>query len=211
VKLLRGKHAALNYRGNAVKRSKIWLQKHFDAGMLKYGYTGWQWLVSFAQKRMEEMPLINAACDKLNTFTHPLLHFNHAIGTVYRDGGDNIGFHSDKVAQWTPGSVFIALKLGGARHFQFASAEGAVFFDEKLNPGTAVIVGSDANQATKHAVPVEALCKEASGSVVFRSIATCVPWTDVLKEALASARQKEQSVLKKIKRGVEGEGRGIVF
>jgi hypothetical protein len=201
VKILKGAHLALNYRGRAIKRSKIWLQKHFDTGYIKYGYTGWQWMVAFAQKRMEEFPIVNSMCDKLNVHMDESMQFNHCIGTMYEDGQDNIGFHSDKVKNWVKNSPFIAIKFGEARHFSFSSVDGDVFFNEKLAAGTAVIVGYDANQETKHAVPIEEIVGQ-SGSLVFRSLETCVPWEKVLRQKERSDEVRIKSRVRKLERNV---------
>ena len=201
VKILKGAHAALNYRGRAVKRSKIWLQKNFDTGYIKYGYTGWQWMVAFAQKRMEAFPLVDAMCDRLNGHMDARMQFNHCIGTMYEDGADNIGFHSDKVQNWVKNSPFIAIKFGEARPFAFSSADGEVFFNEKLAAGTAVIVGYDANQETKHAVPVAEFAGQ-SGSLVFRALETCVPWRQVMREKDKSDEARVKARVRKVERKV---------
>jgi len=39
---IEGSHPALNYRGNAIKRHKIWCQSEYKEGMRKYAYTGWR-------------------------------------------------------------------------------------------------------------------------------------------------------------------------
>ena len=197
--MLPGAHPALNYRGNAGERSKIWLSTHFDEGYVKYGYTGWQWLVAFAQRPIETFPLVHTALDRLNTFLPAQLQLNHCIGTLYYDGTDNIGYHSDKIRDWTENSPFIAVKLGAARHFAF-SQEGVEIFNEILQPGTAVIVGYDANQQTKHAVPVEPFA-QASGSLVFRSISTRIPWPAVKQKQLKSSALQGRMRVRKALQG----------
>jgi hypothetical protein len=52
-----GKHPALNYRGNAIRRDNIWLQSEYDQGLKRYGYTGWQWKVSGGTKRHSSIPV----------------------------------------------------------------------------------------------------------------------------------------------------------
>ena len=46
--MVMGDHPALHYRGNALKRHKIWLQTDYAQGMRKYGYTGWQHAIATA-------------------------------------------------------------------------------------------------------------------------------------------------------------------
>lgn len=189
-KLLPGSHPALHMRGHPLKRTKLWLQRDFDRGLRRYGYTGWQWRVSLAQRRIESMPIIDAATSALNAALHQ--DCNHAIVTVYEDSNDNIGLHSDKMHDFAPNTGFVVLKLGAARRFQFATREGAVFYDKIQEPGTAIIVGADANTVTMHGVPKDGCCKGASGSIVWRNISTVIPWSDVRKK-IASAKYQSES------------------
>ena len=178
-KLLRGSHPALNYRGNPIGRHKVWLQTDYDQGLKRYGYTGWQWRVSLAQCRMESIPLINQVTRDINAMfgMEPL---NHAIVTVYQNGEDNIGAHSDKNGDFNPNTGFIVLKLGHARRFQFLD-NGVVFYDKEVPAGTAVLVSGEANITTKHAVPRDTKCHSESGSIVWRSIGTTFSWATVLR------------------------------
>lgn len=164
--LLPGAHPALNYRGKPVARTKFWLQTEFDSGMKKYGYTGWQWRTALAQRRIESVPIV--------------------IGTMYTDGSMYIGQHSDKVVDFADNAGFIVIKLGAPRRFQFGTKEGEIFYDERLMPGTAVIVGHDANTETVHSVPKDSQCKGPSGSLVFRRIDTVIPWDTVRSKIRAS-------------------------
>jgi alkylated DNA repair dioxygenase AlkB len=188
-KLLPGSHPALNYRGNTVARTKIWLQTDIEKGMKRYGYTGWQWRVSLAQKPIECMPAINELTNSINWLMPQGMKWNHVIGTVYNNGSDNIGFHSDKDRDFNPNTGFMVLKMGAPRRFQFSTSSGTIIYDKSLEPGTAVLVGGDANKATKHAVPVDLKCQEASGSLVWRSIEKTIPWSTV-KSKIASADYK---------------------
>jgi hypothetical protein len=181
-KLLPGSHRALNYRGNPIARSKIWLQCDYDDGMLRYRYPGWQWRVSMAQMRMESIPSIDHATKRLNELMPGNFKINHAVITVYKDCKDNIGLHSDKTDDFNPGTGFIVMKLGSSRRFQFSDLDGNIIYDKRLDSGTAVLVGADANIGTKHGVPKDLACSGVSGSIVWRSIGKVVPWTTVFKK-----------------------------
>lgn len=188
-RLLRGSHPALNYRGNPIGRHKIWLQTDFDRGMKRYGYTGWQWRVSLAQCRMESIPLINQATQDIN---QKGTNLNHAIVTIYKNGEDNIGAHSDKAGDFNENTGFIVLKLGHARRFQFLTGDGHVFFDKIVPAGAAVLVSGAANAMTKHAVPKDPLCDQPSGSIVWRSIKTIYPWSTVLSNVRRSEANRKK-------------------
>lgn len=188
IKLLPGSHPALMYRGKAIARTKFWVQSDFDQGMRRYRYTGWQWRTALPQRAIEELPMVHTALDRLNKVMPEKFATNHVIGTVYQNGRDNIGKHSDKTADFEPDSGFVVIKLGCARRFQFTDLSDKVFYDERLEPGTAVIVGASANLATKHAVPPDAGVGP-SGSLVFRRIATVIPWSSV-KSKIRAANYK---------------------
>jgi len=198
--LVTGKHPALHYRGNALKRHKIWAQTLYSQGMLKYGYTGWQHAVAAATRDIRAYPLLDKMMKWLNDnfanvlATHKLppcnAVFNHAIFTRYEDERDFIGMHRDKEKDFVPGSYFVVFKLGAARNFSF-SEEDEIIWQEILIPGTAIIVKTGtANQQVKHGVPAMKEACSASGSIVFRCIQTVIPWTEVAKNIDTAKRQK---------------------
>jgi len=206
---IRGDHEALNYRGNALKRHKMWFQGggDFKDGMRKYGYTGWQWKISNATHDVSKAPPVARVAEALNKGlagdgrTH-----NHWIVTRYDDKDDNIGFHADKSRDFKPKSYFIGLKLGAPRPFAFRMNGTSEPFYAKVFPrGTAVFVranddGDDANAIVQHGVPAMSETVGASGSIVSRHIATLVPWDTVQKKIAASDKAKQRRLDKKRKR-----------
>jgi len=79
------------------------------------------------------------------------MRWNHVIATIYNDSDDNIGLHSDKDGDFNQNTGFMVLKLGDARRFQFADLSGKIIYYKRLQPGTAVLVGADANRETSSA------------------------------------------------------------
>ena len=160
-----GENVALKYRGNALKRSKIWLQRGdpFDIGWIRYAYTGWQWRVLPATcdvaKCAEMLPVADKYDEWCAAVGYPAA--NHYIVTRYVDGKHSIGWHFDKPTSIDPGSLITVVKTGHhARPFELrrrvdgpAQAKEAPFFSRVLAPGTAVIMTLEANLATQHAVP----------------------------------------------------------
>jgi hypothetical protein len=161
-----GESKELNYRGNAIKRDKLWFQRNpRKEGLLRYAYTGWTWGVSAGTYRLGTVPALEALVDTMENklgFAH--VH-NAWIITKYSDGKDNIGMHSDKTKDWAEGSKDVEI------------------YNQVLQPGTAVIVGMDANQKVKHGVPAVAE-SGPSGSIVGRCITTTLSWDEV-REAVA--------------------------
>ncbi len=90
---------------------------------------------------------------------------------------------------------FLVVKLGASRLFEFTNAEtGDIVFTNVIEAGTGVWVrakGVDAaNARVKHGVPVIDEPCRASGSLVFRCIATVVPYVAMLWKVAESADRK---------------------
>ena len=104
--MVMGSHPGLHYRGNKLKRHKIWAQTEYPRGMLKYGYTGWQHAIAAASRDISAFPMLENMLFWLNESFASILQanklppcdavFNHAIFTRYEDQDDFIGQHSDK-------------------------------------------------------------------------------------------------------------------
>ena len=124
-----GEHSALHYRGNVLKRDKIWCQSDYATGLRRYRYTGWTWRISLATHAVESVPPVQRLAERLNRGLVASGHLphNHFIVTRYEDQEDNIGYHSDKEADFAPNSFFIVIKFGAPRPFAFRlPEEGAV-------------------------------------------------------------------------------------
>jgi len=165
VQWIDGEHAALRYRGNVLRRCKIWLQRGATAtvGFLRYRYTGWQWRVLPATVDVAGCPevapvadMYDAWCDRVGA-----LHANHYILTWYEDGQHSIGWHFDKAESIDPDSLITVVKLGG---------HGRPFALRHL--------------ATQHSVP-EVQNAGRSGSIVFRTITESFTEAQVAAELAA--------------------------
>lgn len=184
-----GRHTALHYRGNELKREKIWCQSDYAQGCRRYGYTGWQYRISFATHAVEHVPPVKLFADRLNAGLIRSGHqpHNHWIITRYNDQDHSIGYHSDKDKDFAPDSYFIVVKLGEPRDFAFR-LPGAKepFFCQALGAGTAVLVRCKAkdaaNSIVQHGVPVSANTVGVSGSIVSRCITTTIPWDKLQRE-----------------------------
>jgi len=215
--LVTGDHPSLHYRGNALKRHKIWAQTSYSDGLAKYGYTGWQHAVSAATRDVAAYPVLSEMLSWLNANFADILKkyglresnaiFNHAIFTRYEDEDDFIGMHSDKEKDFVPGSYFVVFKLGQARDFAF-STKDTVFWQETLPTGTMIIVKTGtANQQVKHGVPPMSQPCGASGSIVFRCIRTIIPWADVHQNIETAKQQKKKRRSAAVKRNSKKKGK----
>lgn len=215
AQVVRGTHPALHYRGNALKRHKIWFQKvgeHF----LVYKYTGWQWKVLNATFKItpEKFPALWNLVEELRESTGVVS--NHWIMTLYENGLDYIGMHSDKMKTWKEGSSFIVQKWGHPRLFQIALQDETIIFNKILPAGTKVIVDDGTNFLTKHGVPMMPFEKYGfigpSGSIVGREIEKKIQFDEakreIAKSIKAAKKRKEKKEEKKRakKRKRDGEG-----
>jgi hypothetical protein len=87
-KWLKGTHPNLNYRGNSINRTKLWLQQATDK-VLIYSYTGFQYSVAQATADLKSLPCTNALANDMKLSCPG----NHWIVTKYVDGNDSIGMH----------------------------------------------------------------------------------------------------------------------
>lgn len=204
IKMVRGSHPALKYRGNKTKREKYWLQTNLESGLLRYGYTGWQWAVSFATGDIKHVPIIQELMKRSNALIkNKECSFNHCIGTLYKTGQDYIGMHSDKVRDFQENSWFLVIKFGYTRLFEFCMKDESKtkIFSEKLVAGTGIWVRANsanaANSLVTHGVPIMEHAGK-SGSIVFRCIKTRIKWSDVEKKNNSSKKTKQKALMNKI-------------
>ena len=176
--LVNGDHGALRYRGNALNRCKMIMQDgEIESGLWIYSYTGFQYALGEAMRNVSVAPLVKQALDGLNKDFG--LAVNHVIFTLYRDGKDSIGVHTDKLP--TIGKhrkdLILCLKLGEyGRPFVLTKQKGegqkefpAPFFNEKIMPGSLLCISPYDNMySCAHGVPV-AECGRTS-SLVFRRV-----------------------------------------
>ncbi len=91
-----GANQALNYRGNELKRSKMWFQRGDPAtcGYVKYYYTGWQNDILPATSDIASCPEVAPVADQYDAWAARVgfPRANHYIVTKYVDGAHNIGW-----------------------------------------------------------------------------------------------------------------------
>jgi len=102
-----GSNPNLKYRGNELKRAKIWFQDGpVKDGVRVYSYTGFIWNVAAATSDWND-------CDKLKIPSEGMKDFmsewdasapamNHGILTMYKDGSHNIGWHYVRNSKFEP-------------------------------------------------------------------------------------------------------------
>lgn len=185
LRLIPGNHPALRYRGNNLRRHKIWLQStHEPDSLVRYHYTGWTWSIADATRPVSILPVVDELQQKLGYLEH-----NHWIVTLYRDEKDNIGQHSDKAKSIDPNSVIMVIKLGAPRLFRIETKDKQVAYEQRLSAGTAVFMSMEANLTYTHGVPSEKSEIGLSASIVGRKIIDIIPW-NVVKQKQANAQRQ---------------------
>jgi hypothetical protein len=136
VQWIDGTHKALHFRGNPIKRRKIWAQRGpTSKGIRRYGYTGWQWKVLLATVDVAQIHELTAMLEKYDEWCDAMgiPRPDHYIITLYEDGSYSIDWHYDKTPDITPGSIITAEQAEGrlcqapgrrARDLQRASRPG---------------------------------------------------------------------------------------
>ena len=121
VQWIDGDNDSLKYRGNVLKRAKIWLQRrHKSQGFRRYGYTGWQWKVLPATADVAKCPEVKKVTDAYDTWVDSLgggiiSRANHYIITHYQDQNHSIGMHFDKPRDIEEGSLITVIKTEATR------------------------------------------------------------------------------------------------
>ena len=97
VQWVDGDNAALKYRGHALRRCKIWLQRGATSavGFRRYRYTGWQWKVLPATVDVTTCPELSPVAANYDAWCdeNGVPRANHYIVTAYEDGQHSIGWH----------------------------------------------------------------------------------------------------------------------
>jgi hypothetical protein len=191
ARIVRGSHPSLKYRGNELKRHKVWFQKE-GRFYYVYKYTGWQHSVLPATFRVDKT--LHPNIWKLVQNMEKVCPQNHWIMTCYENGDDYIGAHSDKTKNWVEGSSFHVRKWGHPRRFVITlKSDDIVIFDKILPSGTDIFVDAETNLKTRHAVPtMPNMGVGISGSIVGRHIATKVTFEEA-KKNIALAKKSKQS------------------
>ena len=183
--LIPGTHAALHFRGQPLPRAKGFFQVAPEAGLRRYGYPGWQYRIAHAMKDIKSVVQFDEILEKLNFIKGPETEdnppdFNSLIATLYESGADYIGAHSDRPGDLFPEGWIGVIRLGAPRNFRVFNKTSSKTFC--IPAGGALFMSFEANARYKHELP-PMTDVEASGSLVFRAVKTCMKWANVDKQA----------------------------
>ena len=217
------KVAYMRYRGNPLRRVKAFLVKAEERNeqgqpltLPRYGYPGFQWDSALHYHVFSDVPPLDDGV--IQEFAHFFkyhnddmvegetrsLGVNHVIATLYEDGKDEIGFHSDKAADIAPATPIIILSVGAKREFHLKDIATGSVEVICLAEGDMFVLGPGTNRTMKHAiVPLEeerVLKRTEVGpriSFVMREIKTVYSRSYVERQAQRSQVTRAQHQRKK--------------
>ena len=96
--------------------------------------------------------------------------FNSVLINVYRDGRDEIRWHSDKEDQIGEKPVIPTLNLGASRTFHFLHKESGERVSVLLEDGDLLVMSEDCQPDCLHAVLKEKHVKDMRISLTFRKV-----------------------------------------
>ena len=164
------------YRGNELARQKFVLVEAEGADPTTvpervpvYSYPGWQYGSVLDYRPFQSVPDVHDIVKKLELIRIDgvQVRINHVIGTKYRDANDNIGYHHDKVRDFTRDtSIILLLSLGETREMHIGKPDSSdpkkTVFERSfvLGSGDLFVLGPRTNALHRHAIVPVPLEKE---------------------------------------------------
>jgi hypothetical protein len=226
LQVVDGANPDLKYRGNELRRCKIWAQDGpVSEGVRVYSYTGFTYPVAHATSDWNDCEMLKLPSEAMNEFiggwdsTAPKM--DHLIVTMYKDGSHNIGWHWDKDRSLAKNGWIAVLKLGpSARRFALRKradkSKGEdqesmpVLFDELIEPGTLILMSLDTNLATQHSVPTsDDESTGLSGSIVWRSVEQVLSQEELGKKVGNTEKGRAKRKAEKEERASSSKGQKL--
>jgi alkylated DNA repair dioxygenase AlkB len=116
-------------------------------------------------------PVLEEARSALNAHYADELHepFVSVGMCLYRDGGDSVAWHGDRIARESPHDTMVAIvSLGATRPFGLRPKAGGPGLRLHLGHGDLLVMGGSCQRTWLHGVPKVANCLGARISIQFR-------------------------------------------
>lgn len=97
--------------------------------------------------------------------------FNGALGNLYRDGGDSMGWHADKEKELGRDPFIASLSLGAGRLFRLRHNRGGETLDVLLEDGALLLMGGSLQRHWRHCLPKSKSVAAARINLTFRAVA----------------------------------------
>jgi alkylated DNA repair dioxygenase AlkB len=109
--------------------------------------------------------LLNRLSQENNT------RFNTALGNLYRNGKDSVGWHSDDEPDLGVNPTIASLSLGATRRFLIRNKNDRKLSGEfNLSHGSLLVMSGAMQVEWEHCIPKAATCDEARINLTFRAI-----------------------------------------
>jgi alkylated DNA repair dioxygenase AlkB len=96
--------------------------------------------------------------------------FNSALGNLYRDGQDSMGWHADQEKSLGPEPFIASLSLGAERLFKIRHTRTGETLDLSLADGSLLLMGGALQHHWRHCVPKTRQPAAARINLTFRKI-----------------------------------------
>lgn len=94
--------------------------------------------------------------------------FNCAIGNLYEDGTQGIGFHTDGKPELGHEPVIASFSLGATRKFRIKHNTSREVFEYYLEPGSLLLMDAGTQENYKHELPVDMRVAKPRVNFTFR-------------------------------------------
>ena len=100
------------------------------------------------------------------------LRFNGVLVTLYRDGRDSVGWHSDNEAQFGPDPVIASISFGASRDFMLKHLTNRTVKEIccTLTDGSLLVMGSGVQKHWKHRLPRRLRVTEGRINLTLRNV-----------------------------------------
>jgi len=105
---------------------------------------------------------------KIEAFTE--INFNAVLLNFYRDGNDNIGWHSDDEKELGKDPVIASLSFGAERMFHLKHNKEKISFKIKLENGSLLLMKGATQHFWKHQIPKSKKINQLRINLTFRRI-----------------------------------------
>lgn len=95
------------------------------------------------------------------------VEFTQVGANLYRDGGDSVAWHGDRVARELPEAIVALVSLGAVRPFRLRPTGGGPSVGYQPGPGDLLVMGGTCQRTWQHSVP-KVRAAAARVSVQFR-------------------------------------------
>jgi len=181
--------AHMRYRGTVLPRSKFFLVDSL-VEVPVYNYPGFQYgSVVNEYEEFSKYPVVLKLKEVIEAKFGVKL--TQAIGTLYQDEKDNIGFHNDKVASLDEKCPIFTLSFLERRPLALRpNGSKEVTCEVPMEPGSLLVLGPVTNKNNQHAILPATKKLGKRISLIFRCVKKRMPMELIRKKAAVTERRR---------------------